>query len=234
MGREERRKRERENRRNLILKSARRLFFEKGFRSVTVESIAKKAELSKGSVYLYFKSKEEIYTQILLEHVEKFHKAVAGLLKEGGDSADNLKKYADVYVDFFLRERELFRILMNYMLHTDHTNLPTELDTQLIKATNKTVDVIDAILQKGIKTGEFKPDLDIRQKRNALWGLLNGVISLYLFTGEESKREERIRSTIRAGLDLFLRGLAESAERFPDAEELSKGPHNAQTKTKDS
>jgi AcrR family transcriptional regulator len=48
LGLEERRKRERENRKNAILKAARKLFFEKGFKPVTVESIAKKAELSKG------------------------------------------------------------------------------------------------------------------------------------------------------------------------------------------
>ncbi|MFH2076862.1 MAG: helix-turn-helix domain-containing protein, partial [Pseudomonadota bacterium] len=67
LGLEERRKRERESRKNAILKAARKLFFEKGFRSVTVESIARKADLSKGSIYLYYSSKEEIYSQILLK-----------------------------------------------------------------------------------------------------------------------------------------------------------------------
>ncbi len=60
MGLEERRRREKENRRAAILKAARKLFFEKGFKPVTVESIAHKGELSKGSIYLYFNSKEEI------------------------------------------------------------------------------------------------------------------------------------------------------------------------------
>ena len=58
MGLEERRKRERENRKNVILKAARKLFLEKGFKTVTVESIARKAELSKGSIYLYYNSKK--------------------------------------------------------------------------------------------------------------------------------------------------------------------------------
>ena len=74
---ERRRIREKENRKSAILKAARKLFFEKGFKSVTVESIARKAELSKGAVYLYFKSKDEIYSQILLDDIDKFHKKVA-------------------------------------------------------------------------------------------------------------------------------------------------------------
>jgi AcrR family transcriptional regulator len=60
----ERRKKEKEHRRNAILKAARKLFFEKGFKAVTVDSIAAKADISKGSVYLYFDSKEEIYADI--------------------------------------------------------------------------------------------------------------------------------------------------------------------------
>ena len=207
MGLEERRKREKENRKNAILKAARKLFFDKGFRDVTVESIAKKAELSKGSVYLYFKSKEEIYTQILLSDIDKFHKVIANLMQEGQSSSAMLMGLANIYAEFFMNDRELFRIMMNYMLNTDHMNLPEEIDHLIVKATNKTVDIIEEIFKMGIRAGEFPPYIDLRQKRNAIWGLLNGTISLHLFTGSEEKREERIRSTIKTGLNTFLRGM---------------------------
>ena len=207
VGLEERRKREKENRKNAILKAARKLFFDKGFRNVTVESIAKKAELSKGSVYLYFQSKEDIYTQILLSDNEKFYKTMAGLMKEGQNASEMLMGFADAYATYFINDRELFRILMNYMLNTDHMNLPEEIDHLIVKATNKTADIIEDIFTMGIKSGEYPPYIDLRQKRNAIWGLLNGTISLHLFTGPEEKREERIRSTIRTGVNTFLRGM---------------------------
>jgi len=207
VGLEERRKREKENRKNAILKAARKLFFDKGFRDVTVESIAKKAELSKGSVYLYFKSKEEIYTQILLSDIDKFHKVIANLMQEDQSSSAMLMGLANIYADFFMNDRELFRIMMNYMLNTDHMNLPEEIDHLIVEATNKTVDIIEEIFTMGIRSGEFPPYIDLRQKRNAIWGLLNGTISLHLFTGSEEKREERIRSTIHTGLNTFLRGM---------------------------
>jgi len=207
VGLEERRKREKENRKNAILKAARKLFFDKGFRDVTVESIAKKAELSKGSVYLYFKSKEEIYTQILLSDIDKFHKVIANLMQEGQSSSAMLMGLANIYAEFFMNDRELFRIMMNYMLNTDHMNLPEEIDHLIVKATNKSVGIIEEIFAMGIRSGEFPPYIDLRQKRNAIWGLLNGTISLHLFTGSEEKREERIRSTIQTGLNTFLRGM---------------------------
>jgi AcrR family transcriptional regulator len=207
---EKRRRREKENRKGAILKAARKLFFEKGFKSVTVDSIAKKAELSKGAVYLYFKSKDEIYSQILLNDIDKFHEMVSGLLEGDGKASDMLIQLSSIYVDFFLKDRELFRILITFMLHANHSNLPDDLRYHIIKSTNKTIDVIEQIFRHGIDNGEFSPSINVRQIRNALWGLLNGIVSLYIFIGSESRREELIRSTINASLDIFIKGLKSS------------------------
>ncbi len=207
MGLEERRKRERENRKNAILKAARRLFLEKGFKTGTVESIARKAELSKGSIYLYYNSKEEIYTQILLSDIDKFHNHIADLLQNPSNASEALIRLADIYVDFFLNERELFRILMTFMLHTTDMNLPQDLNKQIIKTTNRTIGIIEEIFNYGIERGEFPATINIRQNRNAIWGMLNGVISLYLFIGNETKRAEVIHGTIRAGLNTYIRGI---------------------------
>ena len=207
MGFEERRKRERENRKNAILKAARKLFFDKGFRQVTVEDIAKKAELSKGSIYLYFNSKEEIYSQILLNDIDKFHERVADILQYSSGASDALVRLTEIYVDFFLNDRELFRILMNFMLHNNDMNLPEDINDHLIKTTNRTVSIIEQVFKFGIEKGEFPPEINLRMNRNAIWGLLNGIISLHLFTGKESKREEVIRSTIKAGLEIYIRGM---------------------------
>ncbi|MDA8124823.1 MAG: TetR/AcrR family transcriptional regulator [Deltaproteobacteria bacterium] len=211
MGLEERRKRERENRRNVILKAARKLFFERGFKQVTVESIAKKAELSKGSIYLYYNSKEEIYTQILLSDIDKFHDRFTGILNDPLSASAAIFKYADIYVDFFLNDRELFRILMTYMLHTADMNLPEDLNNHIIKTTNRTIDIIEEIFRLGMERGEFPPSINLRLNRNVVWGLLNGVISLHLYTGIEARRVETIRSTIREGLEIYIRGLLKSA-----------------------
>jgi AcrR family transcriptional regulator len=207
LGLAERRKREKKNRKNAILKAARRLFFDNGFRPVTVESIAKKAELSKGSIYLYFKSKEEIYTQILLSDIDKFHEHFKDLHQKSTSASEAITKFAIIYVDLFLNDRELFRILMTFMLHTNAMNLPEDLNNHIIKSTNKNISTIEEIFRYGIEQGEFSPTINLRLSRNAFWGLLNGIISLHLFTGAESKRVEVIHNTIKAGLEIYIRGL---------------------------
>ncbi|MBU1149647.1 MAG: TetR/AcrR family transcriptional regulator, partial [Proteobacteria bacterium] len=169
MGLEERRKRERENRKNAILKAARKLFFEKGFRQVTVENIARKAEFSKGSIYLNFSSKEEIYSQILLNDIDKLHDRVADILQGPSSAYEALIRVAEIYVDFFLNDRELFRILMNFMLHNNDMNLPEDINNHIIKTTNRTISIIEQVFKYGIEKGEFPPDINLRMNRNAIW-----------------------------------------------------------------
>lgn len=207
----ERRKIKLENiRKRRILSAARKLFFEKGFKAVTVESIAKKADTSKGALYLYFRSKDEIYTQILLDDIGKFHKYISDLFGNGSSASEMLFRLAGIYVDFFMKDRELFRILMTFMLNSHDRKLPEEIENHIIRTTNTTIDIIEKALQYGIEKHEFPPTINLRQNRNAIWGLLNGIISLYLFTGLETKREDLIRSTVTATLQIFIRGLKEA------------------------
>jgi len=212
-GYKRRREREKEQRRQNILKAAKRLFIERGFKSVTVANIAEKAELSKGAIYLYFSSKEEIYAQILLTDIEHFHGEISQIFNGGKSAAGILLDFADAYIDIFLKEREQFRILMNFMLQADNLNLSRETRNRIISEMNRTISLIEKILQYGVDSGELTLEKqDIRKMRNALWGLLNGIISLHLFVGAESMREERIRSNVREGIETILVGLKKRGE----------------------
>jgi len=205
---QERREKERENRRSAILKAARKLFFDRGFKSVTVDNIAAKAEVSKGSVYLYFKSKEEIYTQILInDNIAAFEDLKNKFSAKEAPAAELLLEYADNYINYFLNDNELFRILMTFMLHADDMILTDEQNSQLFQTTNDNIHFVSEILQKGVDSGEFLPTINIRQAQNAIWGLLNGVISLYLFVGNPAKRAETIHSTVKNSLNIIIKGL---------------------------
>ncbi|MGP8154868.1 MAG: TetR/AcrR family transcriptional regulator [Smithella sp.] len=197
-----------ESRRNTILKAARRLFFDRGFKAVTVDSIAAKSEVSKGSIYLCFESKEEIYTQILIADNIALNERIRNFFSSIDASASQLlQEFARIYVDYFLSDKELFRILMTFMMQTGQMHLTEEQSTELIRSTNENIKPISEIIQKGIESGEFFPISNIRQMQNAIWGMLNGIISLYLFTGNPIKRMERIHSTVQNSLDVIIKGL---------------------------
>ena len=204
---EEKRKKEKENRKNTILRAARRLFFDRGFKSVTVDNIAAKSEVSKGSIYLCFESKEEIYAQILISDNIALYERIKNFSATEASASQLLLEFARIYVDYFLNDNELFRILMTFMLQTGQMNLTEKQNTELIRSTNENIKIISEIIQKGIDSGEFSPIGNIQQMQNAIWGMLNGVISLYVFTGNPAKRTERIHSTIRDSLNVFIEGL---------------------------
>ncbi len=207
MGLLERRGKEKDNRKKNILKSARSLFFKKGFTKVTVDEIAKASELGKGSIYLYFNSKEEIYAQILLNDIDNFNEKVDVLLEQKCSAAEMLKEFSHIYIDYFLNDSELFRILMTYMLQPAKMNLPDKLNAQILNANARSINVIGRILQMGVDTNEFLPELSIQKNQNALWGVLNGIISLYIFSGSPASRRERIYSTTNLALEIFIKGL---------------------------
>jgi AcrR family transcriptional regulator len=196
-----------ENRRNTILKAARRLFFDRGFKAVTVDSIAAKSEVSKGSIYLCFESKEEIYTQILIADNIALNERINSFSRIEASASQLLQEFARIYVNFFLSDKELFRILMTFMMQTGQMHLTEKQSSELIKSTNDNIKPISEIIQKGIESGEFSPVNNIQQMQNAIWGMLNGVISLYLFTGNPIKRMERIHSTVQNSLNIFIKGL---------------------------
>jgi len=101
----------------------------------------------------------------------------------------------------------LFRIFMNFMIQHNPVNFTPNINDHIVKSTNQTVLIIEQILQMGAERGEFPGCLNVRVCRNALWGLLNGIIALHLFTGREETREERVRTQVRGGLELFIGGL---------------------------
>ncbi len=98
--------------------------------------------------------------------------------------------------------------MMTFMLHTEDMKLAESANEKIIEVTNNTIKIIETILQRGMNQGEFPEEINVRQCRNAIWGFLNGIISLHLFTGKEANREERIRSTIKGSLSIFIKGLS--------------------------
>jgi AcrR family transcriptional regulator len=204
---EEKREKRKENRKNTILAAARRLFFDQGFKTVTIDNIAAKAEVSKGSIYLCFESKEEIYAQILISDNIALYERIKKFSAKEAPASQLLLEFAKIYVDYFLNDNELFRILMTFMMQTSQMNLVEKQKDELIRSTNHNIIIISEIIQKGIDSGEFSPISNIRQMQNGIWGMLNGIISLYLFTGNPKKRAERIHSTVRDSLNIFIAGL---------------------------
>ena len=203
-----RRKREKEERRQSILRAAREVFFENGFHRATVDDIAERAEVSKGTVYLYFESKETILAHLLLGglcelvgELEQAHEA------EGTLTADErLRRLGWAYLQFFQREPLYFRFLMAMDRGRFREAVTPQVYQEVLEASMEGLNWAVRAVEQGIESGVFGC-CDARQAAATLWATLNGVLELM----EHPLRREMVgverEALYQAALETVIRGL---------------------------
>jgi AcrR family transcriptional regulator len=139
-----------ETRREEILKAALELFREEGFEKVSVESIAKKVGVAKGSFYNYFKSKEEVFEAVIADTASQ---NLVLVKKQLTDIEIGPKERLVTYIDgtFHIaeqREKSLTRVHANPSQRQMYMRVVDEVNSQMFPL------FVD-ILEQGVKVGEF-------------------------------------------------------------------------------
>lgn len=195
MGTTERREREKQRRRDDILNTARILFFEKGFRDTTIDDIARSAELARGTIYLYFENKEEIYATILEDGLDILQGLLAASYSETEDALTNLLAAHDAFMRFHDEFPQYYNVLMLDKLQISDV-LPAPLKARLDIKTVNMADWIAGVLQIGIKEGIFRP-MQTREVAFLQMGMAMGFAQMLdkcgpvsdIFTDREQSRQ---------------------------------------------
>jgi AcrR family transcriptional regulator len=101
-----------ENRRACILNAARCVFARQGYADTVVDDIAGQAGIAKGTLYLYFKSKEEIFLGALLEDARRMEDLTRERMEAAESWEDKLRAYIDVRLDYLDSHRDFLRIYL--------------------------------------------------------------------------------------------------------------------------
>lgn len=203
-----RREREKQERRHSILQAARGAFFENGFHGATVDNVAKRAEVSKGTVYLYFESKEEILAHLLLEgldelvtELDRAYRAAASLPPD-----DQLRHLAQAYLGFFREEPQYFPFLMAMDRGRFQDAIPAETYEEILEASLKGLNLAVRAVEQGVQEGLFGC-CDARKAACIFWATMNGVLQLM----EHPLRREMVgmdpETLHREALETVIRGL---------------------------
>jgi AcrR family transcriptional regulator len=107
-----RRRQASEQRRRAILDAARKVFAHQGYASTVVEDIAKQAEIAKGTLYLYFASKEQIYLAALLEDAHQLDEDTRVAMEAAATWPDKLHAYIEVRLRYFEEHENFVRIYL--------------------------------------------------------------------------------------------------------------------------
>lgn len=175
----DRRERERQQRRESILDAAERIFFAKGVAASTMDEIADAVELSKGTIYLYFKTKEDLYVGI----VERCMHRLIDMFREAERSVDTglekVKAMGRALFDFYAESPCHFSALFYH-----HESIPMEIDFDdprlkpLFEDTNTMAMLSFEAIQAGIADGSIRPDIDPKKASFALYSMLLGLIRM--------------------------------------------------------
>lgn len=173
MGITERKEREKLQRRNDIINAAEKVFSEMGFEDSTMSDIAEKAELSKGTLYLYFKSKEELHLEVGLIALEKITEFINSKTDDNNPGLENLKIALKAYLEFSEEYPTFYRAILEF--ESSKLDKVDAEDKSRIIQQGSPLYLLRDMLAKGIEDGSLRKDIDPMQMVIMLWSQLSGM-----------------------------------------------------------
>lgn len=181
MGINERKEKGKEIRRTDIIEAAERIFFSKGYDNATMDDVAKEAEFSKRTVYVYFNSKEQIYFEIMI----KGYKLLIGMLKEDRqkenvpNAVEEIKQLSMALQRFNQLYPEYFRAIMEYEngeLDFDK-GIPDHSRQECYGLGEEVLGYLIRALKRGISEKTVRGDMDVVKMALSLWACVIGVFN---------------------------------------------------------
>ena len=207
-----RREREKAQRRQEILDAARRVFFGRGFHSPTMDDVAAQAEISKGTIYLYFESKETVLAHLLLEGLDLLLAELEGAQQRAHDSQPplcpetTLHALTDAYLAFCQSQPNYFRLLIAFDRGRFEELIPPELYQEVLSKSLQGLNLVAQAIEQGKETGVFVVD-DSWRAAGSVWAALNGVLVLMAHPLRRKMLKNNAETMYRSTLNLVITGL---------------------------
>jgi len=184
-----------------ILEAARKVFASKGFNDATVDDIASAAGVAKGTVYLYYGSKRDIYFAALKFGIEQMYSMLQEELRKVSTPAEKLRRLIAVKLAYFDDNRDFFKIyyseLGNICIH------PGTIDSQFKALYEQQAKVVEAILREGARKKVIRP-VRPEQTAFAISDIIRGVVTQRVVGWSKSK----ISQDVDFIFDLIWKGIA--------------------------
>jgi AcrR family transcriptional regulator len=187
--------------------AAKEVFIRKGFYSATIDDIAKKAELSPATIYLYFKNKDELYASLNLITLQYLHDQVESVYSNDSLSVEEkIKGFKDALYKTYQYRPLILKLILHVQLDDVLSSLSPELLNKLNKLSQKIMNMIATVYKEGVQQGKF-----IAGHPNAhadiIWAVFTGLV-----LWEEAKRQLNpeknfLKSTLDRAFDLFCKGI---------------------------
>jgi len=204
----DRREQDRARRKQEILLAARAVFNQAGFRRATVDAVARRAEVGKGTIYLYFENKEAILAELLLQALGE----LAEQLQAASDSYpvlhpdQRLRALADAYLAFAQNAPDYFWLLNAFDRGDFQQGISPQRREQLYAASEHTLELARQAIADGMALGILAPG-EPRLAAGVLWAALNGALALMANPIRRALVATDLPTFYHATVEAFLTGL---------------------------
>jgi AcrR family transcriptional regulator len=188
-----------ELRREQILHAALQVVVQNGYEKSRMDDVVQKAHLSKGAIYWYYKSKKELYLDLVRYWVNRYSVVLNHIVEEEAPAAEQLQGVFTYFIDQFEKDPTVFKALVEFW---SLSGKDPEFKNKLQKIYSSFLELLERIIAKGVTSGEFKA---INTKITALSIMVNieGInwFTLFEMPGVRAREYiETITAFILAGL----------------------------------
>ena len=223
MGIHERKEREKERRREEILDAAQRVFVEKGLTTATVDDIAIAAELSKGTLYLYFESKEDIYIALMMRGLRLLYSMFNNIISVETSVVKILHRMEEAYTVFFNTQRNYFRMLDSAFRPNVHKEVSEEMRRTYTTESQKNWEQIIDLFNRGVREKKIRNDINPVDMAIIIWSNATTLMTRIDREGEIWQKERNIdlTKTLEASFQLLTDAILtpEGREEYADLTE---------------
>jgi len=162
-----------------IIEAAVEVIADNGFHSSQVSKIAKKANVADGTIYLYFKNKEDILISVFREKMGSFIEKTTEAIQYNQTASDKLLTFIRLHYEQ-LAENPCLAIVTQLELRQSKPELRNEIN-QVFKSY---LDLIDTIIEKGIEDGEVRHDINPQIIRQMIFGTLDETVTTWVMKAQ--------------------------------------------------
>jgi len=185
MGIAERREREKEQRRVDIIDAAEQVFFSKGWQTATMDDVAQASELSKATLYLYFKNKEELYAAILVRGSEILHGMFRDAVESHQSGLEQTAAIGRAYMGFHEEYRDYYDAMLYFDAKGFDTCEDCEFGQKCEEYRERIMGLVARAVANGVADGSLRPDLDPVKTAVLLWASSSGVLTALATAGDQ-------------------------------------------------
>jgi len=189
-----------ERRRKEIFEAALEVFAKKGFDKATLDEIAEKLNITKPALYIYFKSKEELFCSMVEDKLKNLETSLKQIFNAKISSLEKLKKLIEYHINFNKENLDFFKVVHNAKLKIG-SDEKTRLRNDLLKKYKKYTEKLSSLVQQCINDGYLKKN----DKYFYTFALL-GMINQNIFGNILFKNEKLIKTLDKKVFNLFLKG----------------------------